>query len=290
MSLSQEPAFSALKENFVCGVHDISNEPYAGLSNRHEVSGNAVNTTNGAGPHNLQLFMLSADGTVLECLPGYWNPTDLVEEMKFASTLNGVWQDPHLSSTQKNQEFRQMQLAHIESHSPQMVRRSKMQGFDQKYEAEHRLMTSDTIADRSMITPNMLEKGGRLPPSAFKTTDEIMHERMAVRPFLPIQRFDVASYVEYGKPKYDKHEDARNADGSINKEIAKAAPTIGNQDVIAQERMQNRMKRMGMNGGGGGWNGGGGGMNNVSSFPNNNYNHGYTTQSSGNAQNAVRNY
>jgi hypothetical protein len=198
--------------------------------------------------------------------------------------LNEVWLDPRLSSTQKNQEFRQMQLAHIDEHSPQMVRRSKMQGFDQKYEAEHRLNTSDTIANRSMITPNMLAMGGKVPSSAFKTTDEIMHERMASRPFLPIQRFDVANYVEYGKPKYDKHEDARNSDGSINKEIAKNAPSIGNQSVIAQERMQNRMRRMGMNGGGGM------GMNNVSSFPYNNYNHGYSTTSTGNGQNSVRNY
>jgi hypothetical protein len=284
VSLSQEPALSALKENFVCGVRDITGEPYAGLSNRHEVTGNAVNTTNGAGPHNLQLFMLSADGTVLECLPGYWNPNDLVEEMKFASRLNEVWQDQHLSSTQKNQEFRQMNLAHIEEHSPQMVRRSKMQGFDQKYEAEHRLNTSDTIANRNMITPNMLMPGGKLPQAAFKTTDEIMHERMAVRPFLPISRFDVANFVEYGKPKYDKHEDARNSDGSVNKEMAKYAPTIGNQSVMAQERMQNRMKRMGM------MYGGGNDMNNVSSYPNNSYQHGYTTTSTGNAQNSVRNY
>jgi len=293
VSLSQEPALSALQEHFVCGVHDITNEPYAGVSGRHEVTGNAVNTTNGAGPHNLQLFMLSADGTVLECLPGFWNPVDLVEEMKFASQLNQVWLDPHLTTTQKNQQFRQMQLSHIDEHSPQMVRRSKMQGFDQKYEAEHRLNTSDTIANRNMITPNMLEPGGKLPPAAFKTTDEIMHERMAVRPFLPIQRFDVANYVEYGKPIYDKHEDARNADGSINKEVAKVLPKMGNQNVIAQERMQNRMRRMGMQGGG--MNGGGGmwangGMNNVSNYPNNSYGHGYSTTSQGNAQNSVKNY
>jgi len=285
VSLSQEPAFSALQENFVCGVRDISNEPYAGLSGRHETSGNAVNTTNGAGPHNLQLFMLSADGTVLECLPGFWNPSDLVEEMKFAGQLNQVWLDPHLSSTQKTQDFRQMQIAHIQEHSPQMVRRSKMQGFDQKYEAEHRLNTSDTIANRNMITPNMLAPGGKLPQEAFKTCDEIMHERMASRPFVPIQRFDVAAYVEYGKPKYDKHEDARNSDGSVNKEMAKAAPTMGNQDVLAQERMQMRKKRrMQMDGSNSN------DMNNVSSYPTNNYTHGYTTTSTGNAQNSVRNY
>jgi hypothetical protein len=44
-------------------------------------------------------------------------------------------------------------------------------------------------------------------PGAMKTTDEIMHERMAMRPFVPYEQFDVAAYSNYGKPKYDKHED-----------------------------------------------------------------------------------
>lgn len=232
MSLSQDPAFSALKNYFVCGVHDITNEPYAGVSGLHEPTGKAVNTTNGAGPHNLQLFMLSADGTVLECLPGYWHSQDLVTEMEFANQLNQVWLNPKLTVPQKQQTFRQMQLAHMQDHSPGMVRRSRMQGFDQKYEAQHRLFHSDAIAHPDMITPNMLEPGGKLPQEAFKTTDEIMHERMAMRPFVPFNRFDVASYVDYGRPIYDKHEDARNADGSVNKELAREQPKIGNTDVL----------------------------------------------------------
>ena len=243
MSLSQEPAFSVLKKYFVCGVHDITNEPYAGLSGLHETNGNAVNTTNGAGPHNLQLFMLSPDGTVLQCLPGYWNPTDLVTEMKFANQLNNVWLDPKLSVSQKDQMFRQMQLSHIQEHPPMMVRRSKMQGFDQKYEAEHRLYHSDAIAHPELITSNMLQPGGKLPQRAFKTTDELMHERMSMRPFVPFNHFDVAAYVDYGKPKYDKHEDARNPDGSVNKELAKELPTIGNPNAMGQNQRPGRRRR-----------------------------------------------
>jgi hypothetical protein len=242
VSLSQEPAFSALREHFICGVRDISREPYAGVSGLHEKTGNAVNTTNGAGPHNLQLFMLSSDGTVLQCLPGYWNPRDLVTEMQFADQLNQVWHDPKLSLGQKDQLFRNMQLSHMQNHSQAMVRRSRMQGFDQKYEAMHRLYRSDAIAHPEMIRPGMLEQGGKLPQMAFKTTDELMHERMSQRPFVAFSQFDTAAYVDYGKPRYDKHEDARNADGSVNKELAKEQPIIGNTDVL-QKRQKRRNRR-----------------------------------------------
>ncbi len=282
MSLSQEPAFSALQNEFVCGVRDISNEPYAGLSGRHETGGNAVNTTNGAGPHNLQLFMLSADGTVLECLPGFWNPQDLLTEMKFANELNQVWLDSHASKSQKDQTFRQMQLAHVQQHPTAMTRRSRMQGFDQKWEAEHRLFNSDTIAHPGMISQNMLMPGGMLPQEAFKTTDQIMHERMSARPFVPINQFDVAAYVEYGKPKYDKNEDARLADGTVNKELAKSLPTIGNKSVMGMmgKKRQNQVQDVSSSG----W--GNGGSNTT-------WNSTRSSQgqvSGGNAYNSVHNY
>jgi hypothetical protein len=237
VSLSQEPAFSSLKDNFVCGVHDISNEPYCGVSGAHDITGNAITTTNGAGPHNIQMFILSADGTVLHCLPGYWNPADLVSEMQLAADLNKVWQNPSMSRAQKNQLFRQMQLAHIEQHSPGMVRRSRMQGFDQKYEATHRLTTSDCIVNASLIDPT----AKKMPQEAFKTTDEIMHERMAQRPFEQFVQFDVAQYVDYGRPKYDKHEDYRDPDGRLAEGAGRNAPQIGNQSAMQQ---QNRAKRM----------------------------------------------
>ena len=79
-----------LKNQFVCGYHNIANEHYAGASGKHQVDGNAVDTSNGAGPHNIQIFVLSADGIVLTCLPGYWHSQDLADELKLAQTLNQV--------------------------------------------------------------------------------------------------------------------------------------------------------------------------------------------------------
>ena len=245
MSLSQDPAFSLLKKYFVCGYKDITYEPYSGVSGRHELGGNAIDTSNGAGPHNLQIFFLSADGTVLSVLPGYWHAEDIYPEMQLAYELNKVWLDKKLSRAQKNQMFYNMQLAHIEQHSPGMVRRSRMQGFDMQYEAAHRLDTSDTIADRQLAYEAMSEGKRMPPPQAFKTTDEIMHERMAVRPFQPYEQFDVASFADYGKPKYDKNEDMRLADGSVDRMAVRNKVEMGNPQALAAEHPnRGRIARM----------------------------------------------
>jgi hypothetical protein len=242
VSLSSEPAFSTLKEGYVCGYRDISNEPYSGISGRHDPNGNAVVTTNGAGPHNIQMFVLSQDGTVLTCLPGYWDPRDLSEELELAQKLNQVWLNPSLSRAEKDQIFRQMHSGHLNQHSFATARRSRMQGFDQKWEAKHKLHTSDTIRNASLISdPN----AKMLPQDAFKTTDEIMHERMAARPFVHYTRFDVAAYADYGRPKYDKNEDFRDEQGRI---VAKPPGNnsdyiIGNKEAAMQKMRPNAMRR-----------------------------------------------
>ncbi len=203
MSLSQDPAFSKLKDEFVCGYKDISRARYAGASGKHMPSGNAVDTTNGAGPHNIQMFVLSSDGTVLTVLPGYWHAPDLVTELSFAQQLNDVWTNPTLTRQQKDQLFHDLHLQHIAQHSKAMHNRSRMQGFDEKFEVEKRYWNTDTIANRNLINPYTKQ----ILPGAMKTTDEIMHERMAVRPFRKYEDFDVAAFADYGKPKYDKRED-----------------------------------------------------------------------------------
>lgn len=235
-----------LRDNFVCGYRDISDQSYAGVSGLHKPNGQAINTTNGAGPHNLQLFIMSADGVVLTCLPGYWNSTDLVREMKLAAQLDEVWRNPSLTSSQKDAMFRQMHLAHIQQHPADMVFRSKMQGFDQKFEAKNRLYASDCIRNPSLIgDPN----AKMLPQEAFKTTDQIMHERMAVRPFRPYSRFDVAVYTDYGRPVYDKHEDYRYANGQLmpNRD-PKSEPKIGNVQSLKRNRRQTANRNNGWNG------------------------------------------
>ncbi len=247
MSLSQEPAFSYLKQNFVCGAKDIENEPYCGVSGRHAPDGKGIVTTNGAGPHNLQLFMMAPDGTVLHCLPGYWAPQDLTRELQFGMQLLRIYQDPRLTQGQKNRMFSQMHLAHIQEHPHDMVKRSRMQGFDQKYEAKTRPYQSDTVLNASLAVQALQANDNKMLNSAFKTTDVIMHERLAQRPFVKYQDFDVAAYTDYGRQKYEKHEDDRDMSGQlVNKPMKqkKMARSSGGNGVQYFGRNARRMRRM----------------------------------------------
>jgi hypothetical protein len=209
VSLSQEPAYSDLKNHFVCGYRNIIGEKYAGNSGTHGTRGNAVDTTNGAGPHNIQMFVMNPDGTVLHCLPGYWNPQDLTTELTFARQMNSLYLDNSISPADKLTAFRSMQINHIHQHSPDMVARSKMQSFDMKHEA-HR-------TNSDAVKYHVVDDGSWGPgvESAFKTTDEIMHERMAKRPFLAYDKFDVGAFADYGTSTYDKHEDSLDESGRL---------------------------------------------------------------------------
>jgi len=172
------------------------------------VDGNAVETTNGAGPHNIQMFVMAPDGTVLHCIPGYWNPEDLATELRLAERLGGVWQDKTISMDQKKLIFARMQMEHFRQHSHELTERSHMQGFDRKHELERKGFR-DTIkagVNINTIDPNTSE-------DIVKTTDEIMHERMAKRPFVSYSTFDTGKYSDYGTQFYDKHEDAMDEMG-----------------------------------------------------------------------------
>jgi len=209
VSLSKEPVFSQLHNHFVCGYKDISNEPYCGNSGAHGTNGNAVETTNGAGPHNIQLFVLDPDGTVLHCLPGYWNPSDLASELQLAERIDTGWKDKSLSSEQKNSQFARMQMDHFRQHSRETVARSHMQGFDRKHELDRAAFT-DTVRAQANPNASSWQDGG---DDLVKTTDEIMHERMSKRPFLSYNSFDTAKFTDYGTHFYDKHEDNLDESG-----------------------------------------------------------------------------
>jgi hypothetical protein len=205
VSLSNEPVLSLLKSRFVCGWRDISDEAYCGKSGDHEPTNPAVRTTNGAGPHNTQMFVLAADGTVLHCLPGYWDAKDLAQELGLAQRLNRVWRDGLLTREQKDGRFKTMQLAHIAEHPQDMVDRSVMQGFDKKFEEKKRPETSDCILRPGSLQPRL--RPSKKGQDRFKTCDQIVHERMAARPFVKFADFDVAAFSDYGRPKYDKKQD-----------------------------------------------------------------------------------
>lgn len=230
MSLSSPQVIDYLRDNYVCGTRDISGLPYAGVSGRHEINGNAVGTTNGAGPHNIQMFVLAPDGTVLHCLPGYWSPQDLVYELDFAKSLTKVWNSRQSPEAKKSQ-FARLHLAHIKEHPAAMSQRSRMQGFDQLYELKNRFATTDTIANKALAA-SALKDHMKIPDGAFKTTDVIMHERIAKMPFEPYSDFNVMAFSDYGKIQYDKQEDYRNVRGEVDREALRNAPVLGDASLL----------------------------------------------------------
>lgn len=217
---------SVLRNRFVCGYKDIVKEPYAGDSGRHKPNETAVDTTNGAGPHNIQLFVLNSDGVVLHCLPGYWNSADLAFELDFAERLNRIWSDHTLSKSQKDTLFARTQKDHIRLHSQEMTERSKMQHFDVAVEVS-KGQQGGSLKDN---VDKYAEAEERV-----KTTDWLLHERMALRPFTPYGAFDVAAYSNYGAAFYDKNESNMDEDGKV---VARGLRTMkqGNGRVVRKEQ------------------------------------------------------
>jgi hypothetical protein len=149
------------------------------------------------------MFLLSADGTVLHCLPGYWSPQDLLSEIRFVLDINRIWQDPELSLETKRRLFKEANLRQLRQHSPEMRARSHLQSFDARHEkrkthSDFRYKPGDfRPSDPAVKYPNL------------KPTDQVVHERMARRPFVPYEKFDVEKFSDYGRMKYDKREESR---------------------------------------------------------------------------------
>jgi hypothetical protein len=215
-----------LRNRFVCGYRNIYNEPYAGNSAVHPMESVSVDTTNGAGPHNVQLFVLSDDGTVLHCMPGYWNAEDMASELALAEKLNSVWRDTSISREQKEKIFQKMNKEHLASHSSETIARSHLQGFDAQYIAEHQAELPDLIQEPALLkgykpSHGQSEKekteggGSHLNYEAFKTTDKIMHERLGKQPFVAYSDFDIGSFTNYGTNYYDKGES--HAEGAVTR-------------------------------------------------------------------------
>jgi len=186
------------------------------------------------------MFVLTPDGTVLHCLPGYWHSGDLASELKFAQKLNAVWNDAFMTAEEKNARFKELNLRQISLEPPGMSKRSHMQGFDLQYEAKNR-PHSDFFKDPDKVHPKMAKGDDNV-----NTVDIVMHERMAARPFVAYKKFDTANYCCYGKNEYDKHEQFRTADGSIapGSNLSKE-PMIGN-DPRAHP-IQTQVKKQGLN-------------------------------------------
>ncbi len=222
MTLPQEPVFSLLKDHFVVGWDNIAGEDYVGASHGYTCEESAVGTTNGAGPRNTQMFILSPDGIVLHCLPGFWHPDDLAFELEFARVMARLWQDKR-SKQDKRALFVRMHQRAIRTAPKAMVVRSAWQGFDANHERER--------LEQGPRDTFYYDQDGE--PAGLKPLNVLLHERMAARPFVAFKNFDTATFVDYGRPYYDN-----------NAHIDGIGVTFGTEGYMdSQKRMAERAKK-----------------------------------------------
>jgi len=126
--------------------------------------------------------------------------------MQFAMGQNRIWQNASVSLERKQTLFQQANLQSIRVHSLAMRQRSHLQSFDAKEERQK--ADSDLKYKPGDYHPPVYVTGKHKLPkqSDLKTVDQVVHERMARRPFVAYESFDVESFSDYGKMRYDKHE------------------------------------------------------------------------------------
>ena len=173
------------------GWRNNKTEDYVGSSFGYSKTKTSVGTTNGAGPHNVQMFVLSPDLVVLHALPGFWHPEDLTRELRFAQVLARLWQDETRTHQRKSALFERMQLSATRTHAPETFARSGWQGFDAAIEKQ-KLQNGgcDTFLLRENGQP-LRDQAGR---PLMKPLNVLVHERMAQRPFVPFEDFDIAAF------------------------------------------------------------------------------------------------
>ena len=106
VTLSDKQVMRYLRKNFVFGLRNIAGQTsYAGTSNAHLPSYEAVTVTNCSGHHNVQMFFMTKDGKVVNCLPGFWNPEAFLSEAKLAVSLNKLYNKKSMSISKRNELF-----------------------------------------------------------------------------------------------------------------------------------------------------------------------------------------
>ncbi len=187
MTLSDAKVKKLINHNFVCGWRNIAEQTaYAGKSNRHPPTSAAMQVNNCSGSHNVQMFLMTPDARVLHCLPGYWSPKHFLHEVEFSLQLASLYNKKKLSSVARNEKYLDLHLTHAYSHDSHLQHDSKLQGFDRKHVEKN---TKDFKRTKGYKT-------------GLKTPDQVIHERMAERPFVPFEKFDIASYINLGLKKY----------------------------------------------------------------------------------------
>lgn len=249
--------FSDLKANWVVAWHNIITEKYVGESHGYTVEDTAIGTTNGAGPTNTQILMLAPDGTVLHALPGFWHAVDLAREMKLAKDLWTVWKDAKLTRAQKDARFAAMQIEAWKAQPAATTARSRWQGFDAKNEHKRVALgiARDTVqgapvqrklsdAEKAEIATKMAGMNTldeKVRNVELKPINQLVHERMSVRPFVKYEAFDIADFTDYGRRYYDNN---KKVDGEGSTLMTPRKVAKEEQKAERREQMQQRMESL----------------------------------------------
>jgi len=202
VSLPNDAVYPILRNDFVLGWKNIRREEYVGASFGYTKKHGCVGTTNGAGAHNVQIFVLSPDLVVLHALPGFWHPEDLARELQFAKALLRLWEDDTRTDTQKRDMCSRLQLTELRYQPAAMYARSDWQEFDKSREgAALARKDRDTFKHTK---DGEVKRDARGAP-VLKALNVLTHERMAQRPFLKFEEFDFARFIDYGRKFYDNN-------------------------------------------------------------------------------------
>jgi len=189
VTLSNQEVIRRLNRSFASGWKNIKGQTrYAGSSNTHLPSYPAMEVTNCAGHHNVQMIFLTSDGRVLHCLPGYWSTRDFLSELDLVEELGRLYYRSDLSAADRNRQYLDLHLNHALEHSKAMRMASQHQGFDRM--ALEKKEGSDFQRKEGFIA------------SGLKTPDQVMHERMAERGFVPLESFNVSRFIDMGLKQY----------------------------------------------------------------------------------------
>lgn len=187
MTLSDDAVIRQINHTFVSGWQNIQGKKsYAGNSNKHMPTWAAKTVNSCSGHHNIQMFFLTKEGKVLHCLPGFWNAKDFLAQVKFAVNLAKVYYTPKLSNAERNEKFLDMHLQKAYGHDYTLSNGSKLQGFDVNHVKKK---TTDFVRKDGFI-------GG------VKKADQVVHERMAERPFVAFEKFDTKQFINMGIKRY----------------------------------------------------------------------------------------
>ena len=187
MVLSNDAVIRQINHTFVSGWENIKGKKsYAGNSNSHMPTWAAKTVNACSGHHNVQMFFMTKDAKVLHCLPGYWEPKDFLEQVQFAVKLARVYYTQRLTNADRNEKFLDMHLQKAYGHHYALTNGSQLQGFDVKHVKKN--------------TNDFERKSGFV--SGIKRADQVVHERMAERPFIPFDKFDTKKYINMGIKRY----------------------------------------------------------------------------------------